>query len=249
MSTLTIVGNYISPYVRKVLVCLELKGLDYRIDPITPFVGDDRFSACSPLRRVPVLFDGDLVLNDSSVICQYLEDKYPTPPLYPNDIAHRAKARWIEEYCDTHLANVLIWHLFYQKAIKRHVFHEQSDDAVVMRAHEVEIPAALDYLETQMPADGFMFGALSIADISVATYFRTASFVRYTIDPERWPRVAAFVARVLALEPFQRLARYEDAMLRLPIGEQRELLAGMGAPLTEESYASGVARHGVGRWD
>ena len=249
MSGLTVVGNYISPYVRKVLICLDLKGLDYRIDPITPFVGDDRFSACSPLRRVPVLFDGDLVLNDSSVICQYLEDKHPAPALYPADIVDRARARWIEEYCDTHLANVLIWRLFYQLGVKRHVFREQTDEAVVARAREVEIPAALDYLETQMPADGFMFGALSIADISVATYFRTASFVRYVIDPVRWPRTAALVARVLALEPFQKLARYEDAMLRLPIGEQRGLLAGMGAPLTAESYASDVARHGVGRGD
>ncbi|MGC1549857.1 MAG: glutathione S-transferase family protein, partial [Rhodanobacter sp.] len=81
MSRLEVIGNYISPYVRKVLVCLELKGLDYDIDPIVPFVGNDEFSKLSPLRRVPVLLDGDLVLNDSSVICQYLEDKYPTPSL------------------------------------------------------------------------------------------------------------------------------------------------------------------------
>ena len=41
---LKIIGNYISPYVRKVLVCLELKGIDYEIDPIAPFVGNDQFS-------------------------------------------------------------------------------------------------------------------------------------------------------------------------------------------------------------
>ena len=90
----TIIGNYISPYVRKVLVCMELKGLDYRIDPMTPFIGNDDFSRVSPLRRIPVLIDGELVLNDSSVICQYLEDKHAQPALYPADIAQRAKARW-----------------------------------------------------------------------------------------------------------------------------------------------------------
>jgi hypothetical protein len=52
---LKIIGNYISPYVRKVLVCLELKGIDYEIDPIAPFVGNDQFSQLSPLRRIPVL--------------------------------------------------------------------------------------------------------------------------------------------------------------------------------------------------
>jgi len=249
MNTLTVIGNYISPYVRKVLVCMELKGLAYEIDPITPFVGDDRFTALNPLRRVPVLIDGDLVLNDSSVICQYLEDKYPAASIYPVDIVDRARARWLEEYADTHLANVLIWRLFYQIGVKRHVFRETTDEAVVAKAREVDIPAALDYLESFLPAEGYLYGELSIADISVASYFRTASFVRYTIDQERWPCTAGLVARVLALAPFQKLARYEDAMLRLPIGEQRAMLAQMGAPLTVESMGSEVARHGVGRSD
>ena len=52
--TLTVIGNYLSPYVRKVLVCLELKGIPYRIDPIAPFVGNEDFSRLSPLRRIPV---------------------------------------------------------------------------------------------------------------------------------------------------------------------------------------------------
>ena len=52
-----IIGSYISPYVRKVLVVLDMKGLSYEIDPIIPFMGDDRFSAVSPVRRIPVLMD------------------------------------------------------------------------------------------------------------------------------------------------------------------------------------------------
>jgi hypothetical protein len=42
---LRIVGSYISPYVRKVLVALDLKGLAYETDPLVPFLGDDRFTA------------------------------------------------------------------------------------------------------------------------------------------------------------------------------------------------------------
>ena len=60
-----IIGNYLSPYVRKVLVCLHLKGIAYEIDPIVPFMGDDRFSALSPLRRIPVLIDDRVTLTDS----------------------------------------------------------------------------------------------------------------------------------------------------------------------------------------
>lgn len=245
----TIIGNYISPYVRKVLACLEWKGLAYEIDPIVPFVGDDRFTQLSPLRRVPVLIEGDLVLNDSSVICQYLEDRFPSPSLYPADIADRARARWLEEYCDTHLASLLVWKLFYQKVIRRHVFGEAPDEALMAQAREVEIPAALDYLETQLPAEGFAFGELSVADVSIASYFRTASFVRYSIDEQRWPRTAALVARVQALPCFQKLAQLEDAVLRVPPPEQRAVLVAAGAPLTTGTMATLMPRKGLARME
>src|SRR3569623_1183078 len=154
----TVIGNYVSPYVRKVLVCMELKGLAYQIDPIAPFVGNEAFECMSPLRRIPVLLKDGRVFNDSSVICQYLEDTRPQPSLYPADPADRARARWLEEYADTALADALIWRLFYQKALRRYVFGETPDEAVVQEALERHIPRALDYLETQLPAEGFLFG-------------------------------------------------------------------------------------------
>lgn len=246
-NSLTVIGNYISPYVRKVLVCLEWKGIDYVVDPLTPFVGNDAFTRLSPLRRVPVLIDGELVLNDSSVICQYLEDKYPAPSLYPLDIADRARARWLEEYADTRLADVLVWRMFYQLAVRRHVFGEAPDESIVQKAREVDIPSALDYLETQLPAEGFIFGTLSIADISIACYFRTASFVRYAVDAARWPRTSAFIARMQALPAFQKLAGLEDCVLRMPLAQQREALAAAGAPLTRETMAGDTPRHGLPR--
>ena len=242
-----VIGNYISPYVRKVLVSLELKGLRYEIDPITPFIGNEQFSRISPLRRIPVLIDGELVLNDSSVICQYLEDKHPQPALYPADIAQRAKARWLEEYADTHLADILIWRLFYQLAIRKYVFQEPTDEAVVQRAREVDMPAALDYLEAQLPAAGYLFGELSIADISLACYFRTASFVRYAVDAQRWPRTAAFVQTMQTLPALQKLARLEETILRLPLADQRNALAAAGAPLTRETLGTSVPRYGSPR--
>ena len=248
MSTkLRIIGNYISPYVRKVLACLELKGLEYEIDPIAPFVGNDEFTRLSPLRRIPVLIDGSLVLSDSSVICQYLEDRHPTPSVYPRDIADRARARWLEEYADTRLADGLIWRLFHQLAIKRHIFGEAPNEAVVQHARDVEVPAALDYLERQLPGDGFAFGALSIADISIASFFRTASFVRYAIDTERWPLTAALVAQVQALPAFQKLAGFEDCMLRLPLADQRGALITAGAPLTSDTLGTSAPRPGPPR--
>lgn len=94
--TVEIIGGYVSPYVRKVLVCLDRKGIEYRIDPIIPFLGDDRFSRLSPVRRIPVLIDGAVTICDSTVICEYLEDRWPEPALYPRGAAERARARWLE---------------------------------------------------------------------------------------------------------------------------------------------------------
>lgn len=242
MVRIKLIGSYLSPYVRKVLVCLELKELEYEIDPMPPFLGNDAFARISPLRRVPVLIDDGLVLNDSSVICQYLEDKYPTPAIFPHDIIERARARWLEEYADTRLADGLIWRLFYQRSIRRRVFNEAPDEGVVTQALEVEIPAAIDYLETQLPEDGFIFGTLSIADISITSYFRTAFFARYAIDAKRWPRTAALVGRTMALPVMQKLARYEDCTLRLPLAEQRQALIAAGAPLSSETMGTTAPR-------
>jgi len=240
-----IIGSYLSPYVRKVLVCLHAKGLAYEIDPIVPFFGDDRFAKLSPLRRVPVLVDDRVTLADSSVICQYLEDRHPEPALYPKDVAERARARWFEEYADSRLGDVFIWKLFNQVAIRPFVWGEKTDRQVVQHTLEVEVPQVLDYLEAELPAQGFLFGAPGIADFSIACFFRNAAFARFTVDAGRWPKSAGFVERVLALEAFERLRPFEERMLRTPIPQQRAALAELGAPVTAESFATATPRRGL----
>jgi glutathione S-transferase len=240
-----IVGSYLSPYVRKVLVCLEVKGIAYEVDHIVPFFGDDRFSRLSPLRRIPVLVDGDLVLSDSSVICQYIEDKQPAPALLPDDIRDRARARWLEEFADTRMGDVFIWRLFNQIAIRPSVWGEKGDRELVDRTLKEDVPAVLDYLEAEAPAEGFRFGALSLADIAIAAFFRNAGWVRFQIDAARWPRAAAWMARTLAEPAFAKLARIEDAVLRTPIAEQRAALKELGAPVSAETYAGPAPRRGV----
>jgi len=79
---LTVIGSFVSPYVRKVLACMNLKGLAYEVDPITPFYGNDEFRRLSPLCRIPVLIDGDFSVSDSTVICAYLDNAYPGHALF-----------------------------------------------------------------------------------------------------------------------------------------------------------------------
>lgn len=242
---LCVIGSYLSPYVRKVLVCLEVKGLAYEVDPIVPFYGDDRFSRLSPLRRIPVLIDGSVGLSDSSVICQYLEDRYPSPTLYPVDIAQRAQARWLEEYADSRLGDVFVWRLFNQVAIRPAVWSEKGDRELVARTLSEDVPQVLDYLEGEVPADGFRFGALSIADIALASFFRNAGFARFAVDPARWPLTAAYVGRVLDTPPFRALRPLEDALARSPIAQHRAKLAELGAPLSADTVGTAEPRRGI----
>ena len=242
--TTRIIGNYGSPYVRKVLVCLALKQVPYEIDPIVPFFGDDRFTALSPVRRIPVLIDDQITITDSTVICEYLDERYPTPPLLPSCPADRARARWLEEYADTRLGDVIIWKLFNQRIINRGIWRKPTDEAVVSQAVDVDLPEIMAYLETQAPADGFLFGLPAIADIAIACFFRNAAIAGWQPDATRWPRASAWIARVLALEPFRALEPYEQALFRTPVVQQRAILAELGAPITAESYGTDQPRRG-----
>jgi len=105
----------------------------------------------------------------------------------------------------------------------------------------------LDYLEAELPADGFLFGALSIADVAIACPFRNAAFARFTVDAVRWPKTAAFVERVLGLDSFEKLKPFEERLTRTPIAQHRAVLAEMGAPLTRESYGTTSPRRGMMR--
>lgn len=244
-----IIGSHLSPYVRKVLVVLDLKGIPYEVDPIVPFFGNDSFSRISPVRRIPVLIDDQVTLADSSVICQYLEDRYPEPTLYPANIVDRARARWLEEYADSRMGEVFIWRLFNQVAIKPAVWGEQTDKTMVEKTLQEDMPQVLNYLETQVPAEGFVFGSVSIADISIACFFRNAAFSRFQVDPARWPRTAAFVERVLQLESFEKLKPIEERLRRTPLMQHRAALIEMGVPVMQETYGTAEPRRGIMRID
>ncbi len=242
-----IIGSFVSPYVRKVLGCMHLKGLSYEVDPITPFFGNDEFRRLSPLCRIPVLIDGDFSASDSSVICAYLDEAYPGHPLLPADPKDRARARWLEEYADTRLGDIFIWAYFYQKIVHPLVWGEPGDQQRIAKAEAEDIPAALDYLEAELPADGWLFGEIGIADISIATFFRNAFYAGFEIDAARWPRVASFIDRALAHDAFASTLPFEDIQRGVDIKGRRQALLDAGARLTAETLGVPTPRKGMMR--
>jgi glutathione S-transferase len=235
----TVVGSYLSPYIRKVLVCLSLKSIDYVIEPIAPVLGNDEFSRTRAPHRSPIFIDENVSLADSTVICEYLEERYPEPALYPATPQARARARWLEEYADTRMGEVFIWRLFNERVIKQSVLGEPGDPAVASRAVEVQAPQVLDYLEREFAsARPFLFGAMGIADITVASFMRNAFLAGFTIDPVRWPAMHACVENALRHPAFVALQRFETVSLATPLAGQRDALQGAGAPIASEARTS-----------
>jgi glutathione S-transferase len=244
---LTVIGSFVSPYVRKVLACMNLKGLDYAVDPITPFFGNDKYQRLSPLRRIPVLIDGEFSVSDSSVICAYLDEAYPDRPLLPSDPRDRARARWFEEYADSRLGDVFIWGLFYQKVVHPLVWGERGDQARIEKSLSEDIPATLDYLEGELPAEGFLFGEMGLADIAIASFFQNAAYADFHVDAERWPRTAAFVARRLSDPCIATLLKYEEIQRNADIKGRRQALLDAGVRLTQTTMGLREPRKGVMR--
>jgi glutathione S-transferase len=242
-----IIGSFVSPYVRKVLACMHLKGLSYEIDPITPFFGNDEFRRLSPLCRIPVLIDGDFATSDSSVICEYLDEAYPGRPLLPTGPKDRARARWLEEFADTRLGDVFIWGLFYQKVVHPLVWGEPGDQQRIAKVLAEDAPEALDYLEGELPEDGWLFGEFGIADIAIASFFRNAAYADFEPDADRWPKVAAFVACALAHDAFASIKRFEDIQRGVDIKGRRQALLDAGAPLTNDTLGTPTPRKGMMR--
>ncbi|HEX7695410.1 MAG TPA: glutathione S-transferase family protein [Sphingomonas sp.] len=239
-----IIGNHVSPYARKALLALDHKGVDFEIDPIVPFFGGDEFTRLNPLRRIPVLIDGDLIIPDSTVICEYLDDRYPEKPLYPANPADRARARWLEEFADSRLGDVMIWKLFFQRNVKPRVWKQDTDEEVVATVLTRDLPEIMDWLEPQAPAAGFLFGDLSMTDLTFASFFRNAALAGWTPDAARWPRVAAWIDHVFATPLFARSVMIEQIMLTTRFADQRAALEAAGLKVAEASVRGDAPRRG-----
>ncbi|MBV8798872.1 MAG: glutathione S-transferase family protein [Alphaproteobacteria bacterium] len=204
---LIVYGANLSPFVRKVRVVLAEKGLQYSLEPINPFGPPPEFVEISPLKRIPAFRDTDLPepnhLADSSVICDYIEHKYPNPPLYPQEPYARARALWFEEYADSQIAASIVRPLFFERVVKK-LLRQETDESICEAALRDQVPAVADYLEKEIGGSEFLVGNMfSIADASVGTMFVNMHHTGEGIDAGRWPKLAAYVARLHARPSFK----------------------------------------------
>ncbi|MDF7659359.1 glutathione transferase [Erwiniaceae bacterium L1_54_6] len=97
-------ASFFSPYAMSVYVALTEKGIPFtlkRVDLSRDAQWDDDYRALSLTCRVPTLQIDDFILNESSAIAEYLEERFPAPEyerLYPRDREKRAHAREIQAW-------------------------------------------------------------------------------------------------------------------------------------------------------
>lgn len=210
---ITVYGAALSPFVRKVRVCLAEKGLEYKHIHVDPNRKPDDFHALSPLGRIPVLVDGEHQLADSGVICQYLERQYPTTALYPLAPYPYAQTLWFEKFADYELAPLCTFAIFRNRIVLP-LIGKACDEEKVAHARDSKLPPLLDYLESQLRPDSPLNGeTFSVADIAVASQFINMQHGGECADDTRWPVLCSWINTVCQRPSFQEVLAQEQAVV------------------------------------
>ena len=206
-------GSSLSPFVRKVLAYASEKEIELELRPVGIGDPDPEFRAASPFGKMPALVDGDYRLADSSAIIQYLEAKYPEPVMIPLEPRARGRVIWFDEFADTLLMGCGA-KMFFNRVVAPLFLKRPGDLTVADAAQRDELPPLLDYLEKVAPAEGYLVGgAITLADLAVVSPLANLGHLGITIDPERFPRTAAFVELILSRPSFAPLIERERAFL------------------------------------
>ncbi|MDP1626600.1 glutathione S-transferase family protein [Parvibaculum sp.] len=216
--TLTVYGASLSPFVRKVRVFLAEKGQDYTLEQVNIFPPPDWFLEISPLKRIPVLRDDSVGANatlpDSSAICGYLEKKYPSPALYPQDPFAFGQALWYEEYADSDLAGNVGMGTFRPMIVNR-MMGKEADTATAEKTMTEKLPRNFAYLEKEIGTKTFLCGhTFGLADIAVATHFVNLAHAGFKPDAAAYPNLTRYLAAILARPSFAACIEEETALLK-----------------------------------
>lgn len=173
-------------------IALLEKGLEFQIIEENLRNKSQDLLRVNPLGSVPALVDDGAIVNDSTIINEYLEEKYPQTPLFPRDPAPKARCRMIEDYADTELSHSLR-KIYYEKGRKEDP--AQWDREQIAKGEE-EFAAHCTKLESDLEGQGYFCGEFSVADIAVISHLTNTLKLGYEVPP-RFPKLRAWVGRVM----------------------------------------------------
>lgn len=188
-------------------IALNLKGLSYdyvAVDLRKNAHQDAAFKALNPQGLVPTLVEGDLVLSQSVAIIEWLEERYPTPPLLPADVNDRAHVRAMAAIvgCDIHPVNN-------KRILDTLRASFGADDAAINHWAGSWIAAGFAALETLLQADNtrgdFCFGhAPGLADVYLIPQVESSR--RFKVDLTPYPAIRAIDQACSQLAAFKNAA-------------------------------------------
>ncbi|MFN8627194.1 MAG: glutathione S-transferase family protein [Candidatus Binatia bacterium] len=180
------------PFCQKVRVVLAEKDLEYErvhVDLRKQEQRSPEFLKLNPYGRVPVLIDEDVVIYDSTIIDEYLDEEYPNPPLMPEDSAGRARVRLLEDFADnsfTPQAGMIMAELHKPEAER---------DADRIRKLQGEVSRILLRLEAGLDGKEYLGGGFSLADVAFAPRIVLLSQLGIELDA-RLQNVSGWIARL-----------------------------------------------------
>jgi glutathione S-transferase len=187
---LTLFDDVFSPYARKVRIALLEKGVPFsRVRALHGDCNRTDFLDVNPRAEVPALLDDGFALYDSTVICEYLEERHPTPALCPREPRARARCRLVEDLADTQLDAAL-----YAVAVVE-LGRSESHPAMHAAAGR-DVQRLYDELERTLAGGTHLCGEYSVADIAVYPHVMAAAFLGFPVDPARQPGLGAWLGRM-----------------------------------------------------
>lgn len=209
----------LSPFSRKVKMVLHEKSVPFESVFVDLFKGETKTEAylkLNPFGRVPVLVDGATVLYESTVINEYLEEKFPNPALLPKDPVRRAKARMMDEAFDNYFMAPL-GAIFTEKFMKP---AGQANEAVI-KENMTKLDAVLRVLERELEGKDYLAGEFSMGDIGFAVQLPRAESM-FGLKLGGYARLQAWLKRVAARPAYQKsepsaefMKGFQEAMAKM----------------------------------
>jgi glutathione S-transferase len=214
----------ISPYAQKVKLALLEKGLTFESKIVDLGNPDAEFSALSPKLEVPALADGEARLFDSSVILEYLEERYPAPPLLPEGALERARVRMLQELCDSQY-EAIVWGIAELNVFGR--AQGEQKEQMLARA-KAQVSALNARLERELATRAYFNGEQpGFGDLVVYPHVNAAA--SQGNKPEPQGRLDAWLRSMRARPSAQRvkadvvatLAQFSGMAQRIATGQQQ----------------------------
>jgi len=183
-----------SPNCQRVKVVLAEKNLSYEIVPIDLPAKEQKtpeYLKMNPYGKVPVLTDDGTVLYESCIINEYLEEKYPNPPLLPKEPDRKARARILIDYGMAHFDGP------YQKLRMELMKDAKSQNAEVVASARADLKKLLQRFEDEIGDKQYLIGDFSLVDADLLPRFTRLEGFGVLPDPSL-PRLGKYLERMKA---------------------------------------------------